>query len=300
MVIPDGTAETLLIERAVMKTRWLLVTAVVLVSALSCLTAYGVPERFDKTADIEVGSARAFKALRFTPAGRFPGDAAVAVGEFTAAGPKAQGFKPVPERLTQIAFDPRGRQLFGLAGHEVFRVDTEKGAATKLDVDVVVKGEKFAWPCGITFDTKRQRLLVVTLSGVGYLYAYSPATGKWSVLTDMNNLDLAALAYEPKSDCLYGIYRANDGGRRPTLGQFNSSGALVRSIELSDPSLPKNFGENHRLATQMAAVDGQLVVVVSPGRLGGEDKLKGTYIYRVDPQTGKVRQTWAEKEAGKE
>ena len=223
-----------------------------------------------------------FSALHLTMVRRL--DVAAAFGDFTLAGPKVDSLKPLPKGVTRLAVDPAGKKYYGLTGHAVVEVDLEKQTATKLDLGLDVP--ELSWPCGIAFDTKRQRLIVVSLGGVGYMYAYSPKTGKWSVIADMNNLDLAALAYDPEEDALYGLEqtRGEDGeGGLPMLYQFNAEGALIKEFEFGAPMFPGILGRGPTGVTpQLAAVDGRLVVLASPTVDDSEEVQTERFIFLVD------------------
>jgi hypothetical protein len=136
---------------------------------------------------------------------------------------------------------------------------------------------RLSWPCGIAFDTKRKRLIVATLGGVGYLYAFSPKTKKWSLLADLANLDLAGLVYDEKRDCLYGLHL---GAKGATFTQYNANGAAVREIPLWGDPLPRDLGAAPLgPPVGLAAIDGNVFMVADAG------------VYLVDPTSGKVRKT---------
>ena len=156
-----------------------------------------------------------FPAILFTPTGTQPYEFSAAYGDFTLAGPKTDALKPLPKGIRHVAYDKAGKQLYGVSNHEVYQVDLTKGEKIQLTPSDDLP--RLSWTCGIAFDTKRERVVVVTLGGVGHLYSYAPKTGKWAMIAEMDNLDLAALAYDAKEDRLFGLYQ-RAGESSPTIG----------------------------------------------------------------------------------
>ena len=219
----------------------------------------------------------AFSAVLFTATGEFPHDVSAAYGDFTLAGPKADALDPLPRGIKHVAYDPVGKQLYGVSNHRVDRIDLAKGESTELRPPAELP--ELSWTCGIAFDTKRERVVVVTLGGVGHMYSYSPKADKWAIISELDNRDLAALAYDVKADRLYGLYQSFGGGN-PTVGVFNSTGAVVGGIELTDQVFPKKLAQG---PVQLVAVGGELAVIT-------DDR-----IFAVDLKTEKVRVTWTRK-----
>lgn len=234
-----------------------------------------------------------FKALHFTH-GRYPHQVQTAYGDFTLGGPKPDTLQPVPNRITQLAFDPVGQKCYGLSAHDIFEVSVDENKATEMDLGLDVP--RLSWPCGIAFDTKRDRLLVASLAGEGYLYVYQPTSGKWKVLSSLHNLDLAALEYSRSEDALFGIAQPHGEAAKPVLYQFNAKGAIVKKTELSAPMLPGSLGRGPvGSPVQIVAVEKYLVMIASPSRLSPSRHTQPEgRMYLIDPKTGKVWMTWKE------
>lgn len=224
-----------------------------------------------------------FRAVLFTVTKDRPHHPAAAYGDFTLAGPRLDVLTPLPKGIRQVAYDPAGKQLYGIDSHNVFRVDPAKREAVEMKPPADLP--EVGWTCGITFDTKRERLLVVTLGGVGHLYSYTPKTEKWEVVCDMDNLDLSGMVYDPGQDRLYGLYGPFGGKQRPTVGVFNPKGALLSTVELADPTLPADLVGRGPGGTPLSlAVVGGELAIVTPDR-----------IFVADLKTEKVRVTWVRK-----
>ena len=134
-------------------------------------------------------------------------------------------------------------------------------SATSVKLEVPKDLPRLSWPCGITFDTQRRRLLVASLGGVGHLYAYEPDREKWSVLTDLDNLDLAALTYCPWEDALYALANPFSTPSFDTLHKFTPDGVHLKRIPLARP-IPNQgiLGA----ALQLVAAEPYLVAVTPP------------------------------------
>ncbi len=203
----------------------------------------------------------------------------VAYGTYTPAGVQKESLEPLPNDVYHLTYDPGNKRYYGLGRQRVCRVDVEKRTAEKMSLGDDVP--RLSWPCGIAFDTKRERVIVATLGGVGYLYAFSPKTEKWSLLADLANLDLAGLVYDEKQDCLYGLHI---GPRGATFTQYNAKGAAVNEIPLVGDPLPPGLGAAPMgPPAGLAAVDGYVFIVADGG------------VYIVEPTSGMVRKTSKDK-----
>ena len=207
-----------------------------------------------------------------------------AFGPFTPLGPIVEKLVALPNGVRDVAIDEEKQKYYALTGHEVNELDLETGKLTRMDIDIELP--RLSWPCGLTFDTKRRRLLLASFGGVGYLYRYDVDERKWSVLCDLNNLDLCALTYMPSDDALYGI--AMPGGSEApitTVYKFNTRGAVVGSFTLSRPMAATQGPHQY---CQMVPVGEQLVILgaVVPNPNGTDEFIRHSYV--VDPKSGKV------------
>ncbi len=237
-----------------------------------------------------------FKAFYHLPGGnRF--EAQSSYGDFTLAGPVPESLVPVPGRVARMVHDPASGKYFGIQNHDVVEIDWEAKSVTKLDLGLDVP--KLSWPSDLTFDTRRQRLLLKSSGGGGYLYAYHPARQAWSVVMEKPGVEL--IAHHPQLDALFGIALPHsEEGNRPVLVRFNQHGAIVRQFALEGPIIPGSVdGGPGAPRSQLIAVDKYLVLLATrdPRRSGGEGSVD-TLLYLIHPEAGQVSLTWRETVAG--
>jgi hypothetical protein len=204
-------------------------------------------------------------------------------GLFDTNGPQKDTFVPIHNRVQHVALDPNGKTLYGINSNDMFVVSLDppgRKPRNHFVLDPTLKRE--GWMCGIAFDTKRNRVVVVSLAGKGAMYAFDVKTEKWEAIADMNNLDLVALTYSPKTDMLYGLYQSFNNPN-PTIGAFDPvTGALRDEIVLNDANFPRDLGQARGGVTtaQMAAVGNHLML------------LTDTHMYRLDLKTNKITVEW--------
>jgi hypothetical protein len=206
-------------------------------------------------------------------------------GPYTLLGPKKASLKSVP--VSRITYDPVGKTYYGIVGHDFALVDFDRGKAVPIEVGLDVP--PLSWPCEVTFDTKRERVVLGSSAGGGYLYAYEPKSGKWSVISKRPGA-FDAFAYSEQDDCLYGvILEYGEEGNRPFFGKVNMQGAVLSRKELTDPFLPGSLSAGPGVCTTQVVVAGDYVVVLAaPGGLDPEGGPDGWYIYLIDPKSGKA------------
>jgi hypothetical protein len=223
----------------------------------------------------------AFPPLRFNAINmieRYHQSPLTSYGEFTLAGPIASTLVPLPYvgfGLNEIAKEEASGLYYGVTDHDLYRIDMASSTAERI-----VPGSNVPevhWTSAITYDTRRERMIVGTRDGD--LYAYQPATNAWSFLADGANLGLLALAYAENDDLIYGLTQPYGEIAPPLLYKFNSRGAILGVTSLGDPMLPGSL----QWEAQLVAVGDYLVIPKPSGTLDPIER-----IYLVNPHTGKV------------
>ncbi|WP_020179704.1 EF-hand domain-containing protein [Methylopila sp. M107] len=167
------------------------------------------------------------------------------------------------------------------ADHGGLKVTTGGDPATTKELPVSLDAPPLSWPCGIAYDPRRNRLVVVSLGGEGFAYEYLIETGKWRVLASMDNRDVSGLAYDAATDLLWTV----DGA---TLIALDADGKRVRTVR--PKALPGFFDTfdpgNGRPDLSLAAVESGKAVLLIKG--------SGKYrVYLVDLASGEATLTGA-------
>lgn len=145
---------------------------------------------------------RTFKAVLHPTASGLPN--AGRYGDFTLSGPVTESFVALPAPVGEVLCDPSGRHVIRMGGHDLYRLDLKNQTATRLIARDV---PEISWAMGIAYDTKRDRLLLATLGGEGFLYSYKPDDDAWSLIASLENVDLTAIAYYEPLDRILGLLR---------------------------------------------------------------------------------------------
>jgi hypothetical protein len=244
----------------------------ILLALASCAPAAGQPAK-------EPGST--FKAVLHQTNGGLPRGALY--GDFTSEGPVANTLVPLPDNVGEVVSDSTGKLLFAMGGHELYQLDLANKKATRI----VAKGvPEISWAMGLSYDTKRQRVLMATLGGEGFLYAYDPKSEAWSVVGSLNNVDVTAIAYLESLDRVFAIAsdRAGDGEEaRAILYEYDAeSGKPIQHRSIDLPIV----GDFIDRALQLIPFNDSLVFVQMPKSAQGAGL---PIIHVVDPKTAEVK-----------
>ncbi|HYG34361.1 MAG TPA: Ig-like domain-containing protein, partial [Clostridia bacterium] len=208
-------------------------------------------------------------------------DGIVFTRRYTLAGPQ-QGTTLLPGM--RVVGDNSGRYYYAAHPHVAVKIDAQTGVANEVNLGSSLP--ELSWPMGMAFDSARNRVLLVSLGGEGFLYGYAPDQDRWSVVSSMNNYDLGNLVYHANQDALYGI--GAFGSR--VIERFTPEGVHQGQIHL--PGLPTNVGISG-YHSELVSVGDYLVMLIGPDPAQGPFGLaQQWWMYLIDPRSGQVRQTW--------
>lgn len=195
------------------------------------------------------------------------------IAEFTPEGPLAGTLGAAFRWLPDVAVNPRGPTYYGSAPF-ASRIDPATAAFTRLpDFDPNL----YSHPSGLTFDTRRNRLVASTFGGVGHLLAYDPEQKTWSELADLARKDVHALTYSAADDTLYGL---TDTG----ILKYTPEGEPAGSVPLVF-DIPGNFEVSRY---QLVATNDRLAIITAPVTDLLNERIKVQHAYLIDPDTGAV------------
>lgn len=138
-----------------------------------------------------------------------------------------------------------------------------------------------SWPAGVAYDTKRDRALLVSLGGEGFLYAYTSGNHSWKLLASMQNRDVQALVYQPAEDAIYAL-----ASFEPVLYRFTADGIYTGSIAL--PRRPA--GPDGAFHNELVAVGRSVLWISEADRTTMQPgRIVESFVYAIDPSKGSVR-----------
>jgi hypothetical protein len=216
-------------------------------------------------------------------------------GEFTQSGPTADGFVQLPKGVSAVTYDTNAKQYYGLKDHSLHTVDLKLGTSAKIPPPV-----GFNWPTALTYDAKRERILITSRRG---LFEYLTKNGgAWKQLSAEGLGSFAALAWHSKSDTLFafGVPHDPKNSERliPTLCELKADGTVAKKTSLGSPLFPGILGAHGMFGNaELIDLGAELVLLVhnesrdpSTGNRGKPE----AFLYVIDPKTGKVQLAWKE------
>ncbi|MGV3771471.1 MAG: Ig-like domain-containing protein [Verrucomicrobiales bacterium] len=183
-----------------------------------------------------------------------------------------------------------GTDYYGLDNGQFFKVDGITGHVTLISA-LGSPVPELSHPMGIAADTMRNRLLIATLGGEGYLYSYVPENNSWSVVSSLNNLDFDSLVYHPSNNRLYAT-AVTGAGETGKVYEMDAEGVVRHEISLS--SIEKGIGFNG-LRSELVAINKDFVAVLlesnHPG--GGFPEGSESHIFVIDLRNNIAREVYS-------
>jgi hypothetical protein len=183
------------------------------------------------------------------------------LGLFTLDGAKRETLRPIDQEANHVVVDPVDGRLYAVGNHRIVELDRETLELSELPIDP--KLPELSWPCGMAFDTARRRVVVASLGGEGYLYAFDTRDRQWSLLGSLQNLDLAALAYDAARDEFLGLQVEHAGGAK--LISFTAAGAQIGSRDITNEPAARHLDQ---FGCQLAVLGDRAVI------LGGQQRAR--------------------------
>lgn len=178
------------------------------------------------------------------------------LAKFTLDGVHVDSLRPIDDEVHHVAVDPIDGKVYGVGSHRIVEINPESMELTELPITASLP--EMSWPCGMTFDSARRRVVVASLGGEGYLYAFDTAKRTWSLIASLDNVDLAGLAYSPQDDRYLGLEVGYEGGVR--LHTFTPTGARIKTRDLGGAVQPGTLGQHD---CQFVVVGRQGVIIAS-------------------------------------
>ena len=126
---------------------------------------------------------------------------------WTTSGPKGSNLGLIANPWRN-AISPNGQQLYQHDQHS-FKI-TDLVTGSPISAPLPANFPRFSWISGIAYDTKRNIVSVVSHGGEGFLYRFDAIKKKWLDMRSLNDLDLYALTYDPRTDRYAAIDREGE------------------------------------------------------------------------------------------
>ncbi|MDA1053159.1 MAG: lectin-like protein [Planctomycetota bacterium] len=202
------------------------------------------------------------------------------IGPFTPLGPELSRHTPFPADVSCPVADADDGQFYAIAGHGLVQVNQRGGK--HFDLHPPKDFPDVSWPCGLAFDTKRRRVVMVSLGGTGYMYGYEPATEKWTLMADMKEAGLVPFVYMPRQDEFLGLQVEHGGGNQ--LYRYDHEGKFLGKTRLSQSLLQQGAKHSH---CQAIPVEDLLVFLIGAEHVTPEGD-RAVRAFVVNPDSGEV------------
>jgi hypothetical protein len=179
-------------------------------------------------------------------------------------------------------------------------VDLKAGKSTKINAP---QGVDPNWLRSLTFDAKRDRVLI---TGRNAFYEYSTKNRAWTVLLDRNNNNkresgsFSAIAWQKSTDTLFAIAkneRTKENPNAPVLYELNPNGMIAKTTFLGSPMFPYVMDGGASDRAELIDLGGDLAAIIYRENRDSDTGTRGkpeTFLYVIDPKTGKVKLAWKE------
>jgi len=225
------------------------------------------------------------KALRFGALYRWreaskPQQLHVAFGEWTPLGPLLRRQTVLPDMVaaaTAVACDAERGHVYLLCRGSLQRFTLPSWTPEVLHVPDTLPEVRER--CALAVDTRRNRLLLATKHDHGYLYAMDLKSREWSVLSDMDDVDAAGMAYDEQRDAVLCLEYGEAGAVK--LHRFSpEDGRHQRETPLRLPRMPGK-------RTFTVACRKGLLVILDPPPFAHRDADQSC-VFVVEPHSGEV------------
>jgi len=172
-----------------------------------------------------------------------------------------------------VTFDAQDQRYYALRRRALVTFSKDDKKSVELKPPIGTPGLR--WPCGVAFDTKRKRVLIITFIRDGKLRSYTPNGGAWKTIASLQDRDYSSLTYDEQEDALYATHRGrNDGIRMVT--KLSIEGKILDDVPI-DPPIPVTRDE----PVQIASRGEYLLMLVGTDRLYAIRKTTGAVVLGV-------------------
>ena len=97
-----------------------------------------------------------------------------------------------------IALSPNGREIYELTDNGIKVVNRISGRQQNFELPS--QFPRLSWGTDLAYDSQRDLISLVSLSGEGFLYRFDVQNRRWLDVRSLNNIDLQSLTYDKITD----------------------------------------------------------------------------------------------------
>ena len=210
--------------------------------------------------------------------------------QFSVNGPVDGTAKPLNNHFNNFVLASGGQVGYGQDFGSVYRVTMPDGQATPLDLSTS-GNPQLSNPCGVAYDTQRNRMILATLGGTGFLYSYLDQPQQWFQLGNLQNVDLQSITYMPADDSIYGLVANNSSQSSPGIYKIRKYSSITGNLlnEFAINEIVGGTGQNGPEGMQLLTAGNLLALLTPPTpdlyRLDQPDAYR---LFLIDRSTGDV------------
>lgn len=210
---------------------------------------------------------------------------------------RGKRIKSLPMRVAGSIEAPEEEAYYRLTSEGLDKYDA-KGKLLK-EIPASLDVPSFSWATGITYDTKRKRIVVSSFGGEGYLYAYYPKNDKWEVIRSLQNTDIQRIAYDKETDSYIAVGgHIGSSAQGISLISFSPDGERTKNftIPLADlPAFTDTFdsGNGPGPVVEIMPTKEHYIIISSGGHARSARNTGVQRIYAYNRKSKDVMLTWA-------
>ncbi|MCU9949974.1 hypothetical protein [Pseudomonas sp. PDM13] len=110
----------------------------------------------------------------------------------------SSGAESMTSNLGKHVRSPEDGRLYRIVSHDFKVLDLKNHTETTLTLPPGFP--ELSWPTAVAYDSRRHLVSLASLGGEGFLYRYDARAHRWLDYRSLDNLDIAALTYDERSD----------------------------------------------------------------------------------------------------
>lgn len=177
---------------------------------------------------------------------------------------------PAASTSQGVVFNPdRSRSFTVTASNGMTVTDTVSGASQSVALPAGFP--ELGWIMGVAYDSTRNHVSIVTLSGLGYFYRFDVVANAWLDYRSVNNVDYKTMNYDATADRYIAITTDGNFGGSERFDVLSHEGVLISSVSYAGlPGFDSSYVGQGSGDLRLFAFGGEVALVgVSGGAVRG-------------------------------